>query len=108
VESDEPRERVRVDLHDAFRITATDTVAISEALEEYLSDDEITVVQVGGPVLMESEMPPGLDSAMRELGDLARSRGKRFDGSPSALAIIRWADKKWPFDRCEVVPAALQ
>jgi hypothetical protein len=51
---------VRVDLHDAFEITATDTTAISEALEEYLSDDEITVVQVDGPVLMESEMPPGL------------------------------------------------
>ena len=53
-------ERVRVDLHDAFEITATDTTPISEAFEEYLSDDEITVVQVDGPVLMESEMPPGL------------------------------------------------
>jgi hypothetical protein len=75
-------DRVRVDLHDAFGITATDTTAISEALEEYLSDDEIAVVQVDGPVLMESEMPPGLGSAMRELGDLARSRGKRFDVGP--------------------------
>jgi hypothetical protein len=75
-------ERVRVDLHNAFGITAADTIAISKALEEYLSDDEITVVQVDGPVLMESEMPPGLGSAMRELGDLARSRGKRFDVGP--------------------------
>jgi len=75
-------ERVRVDLHNAFEITATDTTAISEALEEYLSDEEITVVQVDGPVLMESEMPPGLWSAMRKLGELARSRGKRFDVGP--------------------------
>jgi hypothetical protein len=75
-------ERVRVDLHNAFEITATDTVAISEALEQYLSDDEITVVQVDGPVLMESQMPHGLRSAMRDLGDLARSRGKRFDVGP--------------------------
>jgi ribosome maturation factor RimP len=75
-------ERVRVDLQNASGITATDTTAISEALEEYLSDDEITVVQVDGPVLMESEMPPGLSSAMRALGDIARNRGKRFDVGP--------------------------
>ena len=75
-------ERVRVDLQNAFGITATDTASISQALEEYLSDEEITVVHVDGPVLMESEMPPGLWSAMRELGDLARGRGKRFDVGP--------------------------
>lgn len=75
-------ERARVDLQNASGITATDTAAISEALEIYLADEEITVIQVGGPVLMEREMPPGLGSAMRELGDLARGRGKRFDVGP--------------------------
>ena len=75
-------ERARVDLQKANGITATDTAAISEALEIYLSNDEIKIIQVGGPVLMERKMPPGLGSAMRELGDLARSRGKRFDVGP--------------------------
>jgi hypothetical protein len=75
-------ERARVDLQKASGITATDTAAISQALEIYLSDDEITIIQVGGPVLLKREMPPGLGSAMRELGNLARSRGKRFDVGP--------------------------
>jgi hypothetical protein len=53
-----------------------------KALEEYLSDDEVKVIHFGGPVLMVQQPPEGLGPALRQLGDLARSRGKRFDVGP--------------------------
>jgi hypothetical protein len=40
------------------------------------------VIQFDGPVLMEEGPPDGLGAAMRHLGNLARSRGKRFDVGP--------------------------
>jgi hypothetical protein len=75
-------ERVRIDITEAGGFTETDTQAIAEALEGYLSDDEIKVVQIDGPVLMQEGPPDGLGAALRHLGDLARSRGKRFEVGP--------------------------
>lgn len=75
-------DRVRIDVTEADGLAETDTEAIAEALEEYLSDDEIRVIRFGGPVLMEEGPPDGLGVALRYLGDLARSRGKRFHVGP--------------------------
>jgi hypothetical protein len=75
-------DRVRIDVTEADGFAETDTEAIAEALEEYLSDDEIKVIRVDGPVLMKQEPPDGLGPVLRNLGNLARSRGKRFEVGP--------------------------
>jgi hypothetical protein len=75
-------DRVRVDVSDAVGFAETDTKAIAEALEEYLSDDGVKVVQIDGPVLMQQGPPDGLGAALLHLGNLARNRGKRFHVGP--------------------------
>lgn len=75
-------DRVRIDVTEAAGFAETDTEAIAQALEEYLSDDEVKVIHFDGPVLMERGPPDRLGSALRHLGDLARSRGKRFHVGP--------------------------
>jgi hypothetical protein len=75
-------ERVRIDVSEADGFTETDTKAIADALEDYLFDDSVTVIQFDGPVLMEQGPPNGLGDALRHLGNLARKRGKRFDVGP--------------------------
>ena len=75
-------DRVRIDLTDPAGFTHADTEAIAVALEEYLAEDEVAVIQIDGPVLMEEGPPDGLGAAMRHLGNLARIRGKRFDVGP--------------------------
>jgi len=59
-----------------------DTEAIAVALEEYLADDAVTVIQLDGPALEAAEPLDGLGPAMKHLGNLARSRGKHFDVGP--------------------------
>jgi hypothetical protein len=75
-------ERVRIDVIDAAGFGETDTKAISDALVDYLVDDEVRVIHLNGPVLMEEGPPDGLGDAMRHLGNLARKSGKRFDVGP--------------------------
>lgn len=75
-------DRVRIDMMEAEGFAEIDTDAIAEALEEYLSDDEVKVIHFNGPVLMEEGPPDGLGRALRDLGELARSRGKRLDVGP--------------------------
>lgn len=72
--------------------------AFAHALEEYLSDDEIKVIQFDGPVLMEQGPPDGLGPALRHLGDLARSRGKRFEVGPD-LAVTDPSPRQLFFER---------
>lgn len=60
----------------------TDTEAIAEALEEYLSDDGVKLIHFDGRVLVEQGLPDGLGGAIRHLGKLARNLGKRFDVGP--------------------------
>jgi hypothetical protein len=75
-------DRVRINVMEAEGFAEIDTEAIAQALEEYLSDDEVKVIHFNGPVLMEEGPPDGLGRALRDLGDLARSRGKRFHVGP--------------------------
>jgi hypothetical protein len=75
-------ERVQIDVLDAAGFGETDTKAISDALVDYLSDDDVRVIRLNGPVLMDEGPPDGLGQAMRHLGNLARSNGKRFDVGP--------------------------
>lgn len=74
--------RVRVDVMEAFLFGHADTEAIAGALEEYLADDAVTVIQLDGPALKAAEPVDGLGPAMKRLGNLARSRGKQFDVGP--------------------------
>jgi hypothetical protein len=74
-------DRVRIDITKAFGFEHADTEAIAAALEKYLSDDGVAVIKFGGS-LLEAEPADGLGAAIRRLGDLARSRGKRFDVGP--------------------------
>jgi hypothetical protein len=75
-------DRVRIDLIEADAFSSADTDAIASALEGYLADDEVRVIQLGGPVLLRDGPPDGLSGAIRSLGELARRRGKRFDVGP--------------------------
>ena len=74
--------RVRIDITEATRFEHADTEAIAVALEEYLADESVRVIQLGGPALLAAESLDGLGPAMRYLGNLARSRGKRFEVRP--------------------------
>ncbi len=74
--------RVRVDVMEASLFGHADTDAIAVALEEYLADDAVTVIQLDGPALKMAEPLDGLGPAMKRLGNLARSRGKQFDVGP--------------------------
>lgn len=74
--------RVRVDVMEASLFGHADSEAIAVALEEYLADDAVTVVQLDGPALKMAEPIDGLGPAMKHLGNLARSRGKQFDVGP--------------------------
>lgn len=67
-------DRVRINVMEAEGFAEIDTEAIAQALEEYLSDDEVKVIHFNGPVLMEQGPLDGLGRALRDLGDLARSR----------------------------------
>lgn len=75
-------DQVRIDLTEADEFGHEDTEAIEAALEDYLADDGVKVVKLGGPVLMKEGPPDGLGPAMKHLGNLARSRGKRFEVGP--------------------------
>ena len=75
-------DEVRIDLTEANEFGHEDTQAIEVALEEYLADEEVKVIKVGGPVLMEEGPPDGLGNALRDVAKLARSRGKRFEVGP--------------------------
>jgi hypothetical protein len=74
-------DRVRIDITKAFGYTHADTEAIAAALEEYLSDDGVSVIKFGG-ALLEAIPADGLGESLRYLGNLARSRGKGFDVGP--------------------------
>lgn len=74
--------RVRVDIMEASLFEHADTEAIAVALEEYLANDAVTVIQLDGPALKAAEPLDGLGPAMKRLGNLARSRGKQFDVGP--------------------------
>lgn len=74
--------RVRVDIMEAARFEHADTEAIEVALEEYLADDSVTVIQLDGPALAAAVPLDGLGPAMKHLGNLARNRGKRFEVRP--------------------------
>lgn len=74
--------RVRVDILEADQFDHADTEAIALAIEEYLADDSVTVIQLDGPALTAAVPLDGLGPAMKHLGNLARSRGKRFEVRP--------------------------
>lgn len=73
---------VRIDLTKANGFTDDDTEAIALAMEAYLADDAVTAIKLDGSVLMHDGPPDGLVQAIRDIGDLARARGKRFDVGP--------------------------
>jgi hypothetical protein len=74
--------RVCIDIMEADRFEHADTEAIEVALEEYLTDESVTVIQLDGPALAMAELMDGLGPAIKHLGNLARSRGKRFEVRP--------------------------
>jgi hypothetical protein len=74
--------RVRIDVTNAAGFGETDTKAISNALMDYLVDDEVRVIHLNGPVLMEEGSPDGLGDALRRLGNLARDNEKRLEVGP--------------------------
>ena len=69
---------VHVDLTQATEISEADTDAIIAATEEFLTHDEVTVVRLNGPVLMQEGPPDGLKHAMQCLDALARKHDKRL------------------------------
>ena len=73
---------VRVDLTQASSVAEADTEAIVAATEALLTDDEVTVVQVDGPVLEGDPPPDGLGAAIESLDELADRYGKQLIISP--------------------------
>jgi hypothetical protein len=61
--------RVRVDIMEASRFEDADTEAIAVALEEYLDDDTVTVIQLDGPALRVAVLMDGLGPAIKHLGN---------------------------------------
>ena len=73
---------VRVDLTRASNIADVDTEAIVAATEALLTDDEVSVVQLDGPVLEGAPASTGLPAAVGALEALADRYGKRLIVSP--------------------------
>jgi len=73
---------VRVDLSKAAQVVEADTEAIVAATERLLKGDEVTVVQLDGPVLEGNPPPPGLGAAVDSLDQLASRYRKRLVVSP--------------------------
>ncbi len=74
---------VRVDLTRASNVAEADTEAIVVATEALLTDDEVMVVQLDGPVLEGGDPPPdGLGAAIESLDELADRYGKQLIVSP--------------------------
>jgi hypothetical protein len=74
---------VRIDLTKASNVAEADTEAIAAATEALLTDEEVTVVQLEGPVLEGGDQPPdGLGAAIESLDALADRYGKRLIVSP--------------------------
>ena len=64
-----------------------DTEAIAVALEEYLADDSVAVLQIDGPAILNAAALDGLGPAIKYIGNLARSRGKRSDSSADLSTV---------------------
>jgi hypothetical protein len=73
---------VHVDLESADDISEADTDAIIAATEQLLTHDEVKVVRLNGPVLLEEGPPDGLGRAIQSLDALARRHGKRLIVGP--------------------------
>jgi hypothetical protein len=73
---------VRVHLTRAASVAEADTEAIVSATEALLTDDEVSVVQLGGPVLEGDHPPEGLGAAIESLDELADRYGKQLIVSP--------------------------
>ena len=73
---------VRVDLTKASNIAEADTEAIVAATEALLTDDEVVVVQLDGPVMEGDPPPDGLGAAIGSLDELADRYGKQLIVSP--------------------------
>jgi hypothetical protein len=73
---------VEVDLEEADDVSDADTDAIIAATEELLTHEEVRVVRLNGPVLMQQGPPDGLGAAIRSLDALARRYGKRLIVGP--------------------------
>ncbi len=73
---------VRVDLTKASNVATADTEAIVAATEALLTDDEVIVVQLDGPVMEGNPPPDGLGAAIDSLDELADRYGKRLIVSP--------------------------
>ena len=73
------RDCVLIDLTKADGFTHGDGEAIGVSLEACLTDDAVAAIKLDGPVLMNEGPRDGLVQAIRYIGNLARSRGKRFD-----------------------------
>ena len=70
---------VRIHLTKAAGFTHDDSEAIAVTLEAYLTDEAVGSIKLDGPLLMNEGPRDGLVQAIRYIGNLARSRGKRFD-----------------------------
>ena len=73
---------VRIDLTRATRVAEGDTEAVVAATEALLTDGEVALVQLDGPVLQGKPPSDGLAAAIRALEQLADTYGKRLIVSP--------------------------
>jgi hypothetical protein len=74
---------VRVDLTQTTGISDADTDAIVAAIEDLLSHEDVKVVRLDGPALLNDQGPPdGLNNAIRALAVLAERHGKRLVVGP--------------------------
>jgi hypothetical protein len=73
---------VRVDLVRASNVAEADTEAIVAATEALITDDEVMMVQLDGPVLEDDPPPDGLPAAIAALQGVADRYGKRLVVSP--------------------------
>jgi len=69
---------VQVDLTKIDHIAQADTEAIVAATERFLKRDEVTRIQLDGPVLESGGPLDGLEAAIESLDELASRYGKRL------------------------------
>lgn len=75
-------DEVRIDLTEVVSFEQADTEAIIGATEEYITQDGVSSVRLGGPTLEARLLPDNLTTLIRDLAGLVEGRGLRFYFGP--------------------------